>query len=241
MNCSGRCRQGRTVPFMAETLVKICGLQDVEVLKSMKRLPLDYIGFVFAPSRRRVTPVQAAELVAELAAWETGKNPGAAGVFVNPGLEELEELLATVPLDVIQLHGQESAAFCREVRQAFPQVKVWKAISVAAGSRTEDSAGVDILESYAGAVDALLLDTYDPQGSGGSGVTFDWGQIPLYKHAAEAYGLPLFVAGGLHPDNVSELLQDYRPDGVDVSSGVESSGIKDIIKMTSFVERVKQS
>ncbi|QSF43187.1 phosphoribosylanthranilate isomerase [Paenibacillus tianjinensis] len=226
---------------MADTLVKICGLQDVEVLKSMKRLPLDYIGFVFAPSRRRVTPVQAAELVAELSAWEAGKAPGAAGVFVNPGLEELRELLATVPLDVIQLHGSESAAFCREVKQAFPQVKVWKAISVAGTSQAGDSDGNDNVVSYAGSVDALLLDTYDPQGSGGSGRTFDWGQIPVFQAAAEAHGLPLFVAGGLHPDNVTELLEVYSPDGVDVSSGVESGGIKDLDKMTSFVERVKQS
>lgn len=241
MNCWDRYPRERIVPFMAEPLVKICGLQDVEVLKSMKRLPLDYVGFVFAPSRRRVTSVQAAELVAELAEWETGKIPGAAGVFVNPGLAELEELLTAVPLDVIQLHGQESAAFCREVKQAFPQVKVWKAISVAGGTQAGDPGGQDIVRSYAGFVDALLLDTYDPQGSGGSGRTFDWGRIPVFQSAAQAQGLPLFVAGGLHPDNVSELLQDYRPDGVDVSSGVESGGIKDLVKMTSFVERVKQS
>lgn len=89
-------------------------------------------------------------------------------------------------------------------------------------------------------VDALLLDTYDPQG-GGSGRTFDWARIPHFQQAAAAYGLPLFIAGGLEPRNVSELLTGYAPDGVDVSSGVESGGIKDIVKMTAFVERVKQS
>ncbi|MNI80653.1 N-(5'-phosphoribosyl)anthranilate isomerase [compost metagenome] len=146
-----------------------------------------------------------------------------------------------MPLDVIQLHGQETPAFCLEVKRAFPQVKVWKAISVASGGAADNPQGPQLVEHYAGAVDALLLDTYDPQGSGGSGRTFDWGQIPLYKQAAAGYGLPLFVAGGLHPDNVGELLADYQPDGVDVSSGVESDGTKDIIKMTSFVERVKQS
>ncbi|CAM4511758.1 phosphoribosylanthranilate isomerase [Paenibacillus typhae] len=226
---------------MAEALVKICGLQDVEVLKSMKRLPLDYIGFVFAPSRRRVTAEQAALLAAELSGWETGKAPGAAGVFVNPELEELQELLAVVPLEVIQLHGQESPDYCREVKLAFPQAKVWKALSVAGSGQAEGAEGQSIVDSYAGTVDALLLDTYDPQGSGGSGRTFDWGRIPLFRQAAARHGLPLFVAGGLHPDNVGELLRDYSPDGVDVSSGVESSGVKDIAKMTSFVERVKQS
>ncbi|KUP20360.1 phosphoribosylanthranilate isomerase [Paenibacillus sp. DMB5] len=226
---------------MAEALVKICGLQDVEVLKSMKRLPLDYIGFVFAPSRRRVTAEQAALLAAELSNWETGKAPGAAGVFVNPELKELQELLAVVPLNVIQLHGQESPDYCREVKLAFPQAKVWKALSVAGSGQAEGTEGESMVDSYAGTVDALLLDTYDPQGSGGSGRTFDWSRIPFFRQAAARHGLPLFVAGGLHPDNVGELLRDYSPDGVDVSSGVESSGVKDIAKMTSFVERVKQS
>ena len=226
---------------MAETLVKICGLQDVEVLKSMKILPLDYVGFVFAPSRRKVTPEAAAEMIAELAAWETGEIPRAAGVFVNPALPELEVLLRGVPLDVIQLHGQESPQFCREVKQAFPHLQVWKALSVSGRSPGGAADIHALLESYAGAADALLLDTYDPQGSGGSGRTFDWEQIPLYQQAAAEYALPLFIAGGLHPDNVNELLDSYAPYGVDVSSGVESGGRKDIAKITAFVERVKQS
>jgi phosphoribosylanthranilate isomerase len=226
---------------MAETLVKICGLQDVEVLKSMVQLPLDYIGFVFAPSKRRVSSERAAELVAELPRWKTGVTPKAAGVFVNPGLEELRELLSAVPLDVIQLHGNESPDFCREVKQAFPQLKIWKALSVAGKDRDEAEGGYNRLASYAGAVDALLLDTYDPQQNGGSGRTFAWEEIPAYRKAAARYGLPLFVAGGLHPGNVGELLDGYAPDGVDVSSGVESDGMKDIAKMTAFVERVKQS
>ncbi|WNS44503.1 phosphoribosylanthranilate isomerase [Paenibacillus sp. MMS20-IR301] len=225
---------------MADTLVKICGLQGVEVLKSMKSLPLDYVGFVFAQSRRRVTAETAAGMTAELRTWENGQVPRAAGVFVNPELAGLAELLGTVPLDVIQLHGDESPQFCREVKQAFPQVEVWKALSVT--GRAPDAAEIHaLLEGYAGAADVLLLDTYDPQGSGGSGRTFDWEQIPLYQQAAADYALPLFIAGGLHPDNVQELLEGYAPYGVDVSSGVESDGSKDIVKMTAFVERVKQS
>lgn len=228
------------VSGMAETLVKICGLQDVEVLKSMVHLPLDYIGFVFAPSRRRVTLECAAELIAELPQWKTSEKPKAAGVFVNPELDELSELLSEVSLDVIQLHGQESPAFCQKVRQKFPQVQVWKALSVADKER-DDADNKYTLEQYAGSVDAVLLDTYDPQQSGGSGRTFAWEKLPDYQEIAQRMGLPLFVAGGLHPNNVGELLDTYAPYGVDVSSGVESEGIKDINKMTAFVERVKQS
>lgn len=225
---------------MAETLVKICGLQDVEVLKSMLHLPLDYIGFVFAPSRRKVSIEHAAELIAELPNWKTGEIPKVAGVFVNPELDELNELLSVVHLDVIQLHGQESPAFCQQVRQAYPQVQVWKALSVADQER-DKAENEYTLEDYEVAVDAVLLDTYDPLQSGGSGRTFAWNKLPEYQEIAVRHGLPLFVAGGLHSDNVGELLDTYVPYGVDVSSGVETDGIKDIQKMTAFVERVKQS
>lgn len=225
---------------MAKTLVKICGLQDVEVLKSMIHLPVDYIGFVFAPSRRRVTVERALALMAELPQWKTSEIPKAVGVFVNPELEELTELLSLVPLDVIQLHGQESPAFCRKVQLTYPQVLVWKALSVA----DQELAEVDnkyTLSDYVGSVDAILLDTYDPLQSGGSGRTFAWDKLPDYQKTAIRYSLPLFVAGGLHSDNVGELLDTYSPYGVDVSSGVETAGFKDIIKMTAFVERVQQS
>ncbi|MGN7761792.1 phosphoribosylanthranilate isomerase [Paenibacillus sp. 22594] len=226
---------------MAEAVVKICGLQDVEVLKSMKRLPLDYVGFVFAESRRKVSPEHAAELIAELEGWENGKPPLTVGVFVNPSLDELAGVLSIVPLDVVQLHGQESADYCQAVKEAFPQVKVWKVLSVADTEAQSAGNGPHALKQYVGAIDALLLDTYDPAGSGGLGRTFEWERIPVYQQTASEYGLPLFVAGGLHPDNVRDLLNGYAPYGVDVSSGVESDGMKDIIKITAFVERVKQS
>ena len=225
---------------MTETLVKICGLQDVEVLKSMVHLPLDYIGFVFAPSRRQITTTKATELIAELQGWATKEPPRTAGVFVNPEIAYLRELLSIVPLDVVQLHGDETPDFCREVQDAFPQVQVWKALSVTAHDNQTDENDVRI-EDYAGSVHAVLLDTYDVKQKGGSGRTFSWGEIPSYQKIAAELDLPLFIAGGLHPDNVCELLEGYAPYGVDVSSGVETNGTKDIAKMTAFVERVKQS
>ncbi|ASA22916.1 phosphoribosylanthranilate isomerase [Paenibacillus donghaensis] len=226
---------------MSEVKLKICGLQDVEVLKSMIHLPLDYIGLVFAKSRRQVTAERAAELVAQLPGWQAGRPPQAAGVFVNPQLPWLKELLAVVPLDVIQLHGAESPDFCREIKQAFPQAEVWKALSVTEGSGDDPAEGSRQLARYAGTVDAVLLDTYDAQQSGGSGRAFAWDKIPYLQETAASYGLPLFIAGGLNPINIGQLLDHYAPYGVDVSSGVESDGVKDLLKMTAFVERVKQS
>ncbi|WP_379129218.1 phosphoribosylanthranilate isomerase [Paenibacillus sp. sgz500958] len=225
---------------MGETKVKICGLQDVEVLKSMVHLPLDYVGFVFAPSRRLVSQEKAAELTAILGEWKTDVLPQAAGVFVNPSMDDLTELLSKVPLQIIQLHGHESPEFCLEVTLAFPKVQVWKALSVADNEKMTGNS-YDRIKAYKDTVHALLLDAYDPQQRGGSGRTFAWEEIPAYQAMAAEMGLPLFIAGGLHPGNVGALLEGYAPDGVDVSSGVETDGVKDLAKIAAFVERVKLS
>lgn len=219
------------------TALKICGLQSVEVLKSMINLPVDYIGFVFAKSRRKVSPQQAAQLIQVLRGWDHDMIPAAVGVLVNPDLNELEELLREAALDVVQLHGQESPQFCREVKERFP-VSVFKAVSIE--SDRSEAERLSALDPYAGSIDGLLIDTYDPVYGGGSGKTFAWDLIPPYQQWAKRQGIPLFVAGGLDSDNVSHLIGQYAPYGVDVSSGVESEpGVKDINKVIAFVERVK--
>ncbi|WP_433946443.1 phosphoribosylanthranilate isomerase [Paenibacillus sp. SN-8-1] len=220
---------------MAEASVKICGLQDVEVLKSMINLPIDHIGFVFANSKRQVTADQAAALIPILEDWDRPVKPESVGVFVNPTIEELSHILQKASLDIVQLHGQESPEFCREVKKRFG-VKVFKVLSVKQGNNREGSDLVD----YRGALDGLLLDTYDPIYGGGSGQTFDWKQIEPYQKWTKQEGIPLIIAGGLHPDNVGDLLENFQPDGVDVSSGVETDGLKDIAKIRAFVERVKR-
>lgn len=221
--------------------VKICGLQSVEVLKSIVHLPIAHIGFVFAPSKRQVTPEKAAELIAYLKSEEANGQsvPRTVGVFVNPTKEQLIEILAVAPLDIVQLHSQETPAFCGWVREHFG-VQVFKSVSI---SKTEDQ--IPTLDSvaaqlnpYIGKVDAVLLDTFDPVYGGGSGTTFAWDCIPVYQEWARTAGIQLLVAGGLRHDNVDQLVNAYAPDGVDVSSGVETDGVKDIAKITAFVERV---
>ncbi|MNZ49934.1 N-(5'-phosphoribosyl)anthranilate isomerase [compost metagenome] len=218
---------------MADVAVKICGLQSVEVLKSMINLPVDYIGFLFARSKRQVSPSQVAELLPVLKQWDTesGRIPQSVGVFVNPTITELSEILNIAPLDIIQLHGIESPEFCREVRDSLG-VKVFKACSVKDDGSLH---GELTIESYEGSIDGLLLDTY----GGGTGVTFAWELAAPYKEWANNNEIIFLVAGGLHPDNVTDLIMVMNPDGVDVSSGVETNGVKDLIKMTAFVERVK--
>ncbi|OAB46908.1 phosphoribosylanthranilate isomerase [Paenibacillus antarcticus] len=227
---------------MKNTVVKICGLQDVEVLKSMLNLPVDYIGFVFANSRRQVTAEDANILLEQLQDWQHETRPESVGVFVNPDIDFLSKVMEQAPLDVIQLHGQEDAVFCEEVKRKFG-VKVFKAISVHSKGTENGSELMEphvIANDYIGVIDALLLDTFDPIYGGGSGQTFAWEQIPHYQNWSKEHGVPLFVAGGLEPNNVSELIAKYHPYGVDVSSGVESNGLKDIEKIKAFTERVKQ-
>lgn len=221
---------------MRPALLKVCGLKDVETARSIASLAIDYIGFVFAPSRRQVTPHEAREM--REAIRKQGGTMKFVGVFVNPKIEDLRALMDDVPLDVIQLHGQESEAFVRECRFLFSGVQIWKALGVRADA--DDAKDVsERLLPYHGIIDALLLDTYDPHVGGGTGKTFRWDLIPPFRVWTERQGIPLFIAGGLHAENVGELLRTYPLDGVDVSSGVETGGVKDYNKIRTFVKRVK--
>lgn len=217
-------------------LVKICGIKEQKTLQEMSGLPVEYIGFVFAKSRRQLSPDQAAKLQAysRTVAMANGKPPLTVGVFVNPTIEQLADTLSAVPLDVVQLHGEETPEFCREVQERF-KVEVWRVLPV---TESEDpSSGSSRLKAYRGAVSTILLDT----AGGGTGITFRWDAIPSYQEVARSLGLRLFVAGGLTPDNVDQLITSHLPEGVDISSGVETDGVKDIHKITAFAERVRSS
>lgn len=271
-------------------LVKICGITERETISAIRHLRIDYIGFVFAPSRRQVDPLQAAELMQELQSAPHHRRPQVVGVFVDPTMEELQNVMSAAALDVIQLHGGETPEFCQQVRSEW-DVKVFKALPVSwqedadgklvdgssegtysgssqpdgklsdkrlnkpsdtlsvakqpdgkpgvAESEADPAPRLVMPDEYVGSIDALMLDTYDAKAAGGTGRTFQWAVIPYYLAWAQKAGIPLLVAGGLHAGNVSELIDTYKPHGVDVSSGVETAGVKDIAKITEFVERVK--
>ncbi len=199
----------------------------------MNGLPIDEIGFVFAKSKRQIAPEAAASLVQQVSELRAAgdRPPRAVGVFVDPAIEALQEVLASVRLQVVQLHGQESPEHCRIIRESLG-VQVWKVFGIRGGS--EEKAALDRLTPYAGAIDAAMIDT----AGGGTGSAFDWSVMDDYKAAAANIGVPLYVAGGLHADNVQDLIRQYQPDGVDVSSGVETDGMKDAAKIMKFVERV---
>ncbi|MGO4544202.1 phosphoribosylanthranilate isomerase [Paenibacillus sp. 2TAB23] len=219
--------------------IKICGLMDTKTIMEMDGLPIHEIGFIFAPSKRQVSGAAAAELIAAAKRLKAadGERPLTVGVFVNEAFADLAAIQAEVKLDVVQLHGSESAEYCRDVREKL-NAQAWKVFSMKKDSegRLPQSAS-ERLAPYHGSVDAVLIDAP----GGGTGQTFDWDSINDYKQAAGELGIRLYVAGGLHEGNVQELLSVYAPGGIDVSSGVETSGHKDIEKIRLFVRRVMEA
>ena len=192
------------------TKVKICGLSTKEAVETAVSAGADYIGFVFAPSKRQVTLDQATELV-ELIPEDVKK----VGVFVSPSRLELLEAIDKVDLDLVQVHGQVADDLFEDLPCASIQ-----AVQVV------DAEG-HVPNSQA---DYLLFDAP----VAGSGQTFDWGQLDTTGLAQ-----PFFIAGGLNEDNVVKAIQHFTPYAVDVSSGVEIDGQKDHEKIRRFIERVK--
>ena len=191
------------------TKVKICGLSTAEAVETAVQAGADYIGFVFAKSKRQVSLEQAHEL----ARLVTGPTK-IVGVFVSPSLEDLEQAIAQVPLDIVQIHGAFDEALIPKI-----SVPVIRAIQL---SNQEDQ-----VSSQA---DYLLFDAP----VAGSGQTFDWGKLDTTGIAQS-----FFIAGGLNEDNVVKAIQLFTPYAVDVSSGVETDGQKDHEKIRRFIERVK--
>lgn len=217
--------------------IKICGLRDESTIATMNGLPITEVGLVFAPSKRQVTVEQGARLVEAIKklACRDGLAPRAAGVFVNLPLQDMIELLEQVQLDTVQLHGQEAVDYYRSLREAYPQLALWKVVSIKAETAQPDKQQIiKELAPFVPYIERLLLDAP----GGGTGKPFNWQAISIYKEAAQQLGKALVVAGGLHAGNVGELLGRYSVDGVDVSSGVETDGVKDSEKITEFVRKV---
>ena len=191
------------------TKVKICGLSTKEAVKTAVSAGADYIGFVFAPSKRQVTVEQAIEL-AKFIPSHIQK----VGVFVSPSRAELLEAVDKVGLDFVQVHGQ----VVDKLFENLPCGSI-QAVQVDGDGHVPNSQA-----------DYLLFDAP----VAGSGQTFDWGRLDTTELAQ-----PFFIAGGLNEDNVARAIQHFSPFAVDVSSGVETNGQKDHEKIRRFIERVK--
>lgn len=199
------------------TKIKLCGLTRSCDIEWANALRPDYIGFVFAKkSRRCVSPERAKALRGGLASGIS-----AVGVFVNEAPEAVAALLNDGIIDIAQLHGGEDADYIEALRRLTDKPLI-QALRVASPS--------DLDRARRSAADHILLDN----GAGGTGAAFDWALL-------RGFDRPCFLAGGLTPENVAEAVRALRPFAVDVSSGIETDGVKDAIKMTAFVNAVRNA
>jgi phosphoribosylanthranilate isomerase len=200
------------------TKIKICGLTRTEDIEMVNEFLPDYIGFVFAKSRRQVSAEQAKELKNKL-------RPAikAVGVFVNEKPENIAEIANQGIIDLIQIHGDEDAAYCAQLRK-LTQAPIIKVVRV---EREDDFAGIEEFDC-----DYYLFDTLSSKEYGGTGKAFDHSLL----HNKEIKK-PFFVAGGLNQDNVAAVIEVIKPFGVDTSGGVETGGIKDVNKIKEFIKQ----
>ena len=207
--------------------VKMCGISKVETIPAVVEAKPDYMGLVFAPSKRQVTVEQAKILIEELHKqcinhYDT-KVVKTVGVFVNETLDNLVRIADTANLDAVQLHGDEDEAFIQSLKER-TNVEVWKAIQIRTAADTEKW-----IDSSA---DMLLFDAYHKDERGGTGEVFDWSSL-------DAFERPFMLAGGIDSTNVARAIHTVRPYGIDISSGIETNGVKDDEKITAFTKIVK--
>ncbi len=204
----------------------MCGTTRLEDALAAVRYGVDALGFIFcAKSPRNIAPEEAASIIEQLPPLVDR-----VGVFVNAPMEEVT-CACRAGLSYLQLHGSEPAEFCRQIRQQLPFCKIIKAFRVSELSRPED------FSPYNDCTDAFLLDTYMQGVSGGTGKVFDWSVIEGLKLQK-----PIFLAGGLNPENVVEAIVKVQPFAVDVNSGVElQPGVKDHARLQQLLKLVYQT
>ena len=239
--------------------VKMCGISKVETIPAIVDAKPDYMGLVFATSKRQVTVEQAKTLVDELhkqyektyGEVTVSKNTDTAqdsqdiqdiqdsqkfvqgnsnfekiktvGVFVNEMVENLLKIAEEVKLDVIQLHGDEDETFIQSLKEC-TNVEVWKAVQVRSAADAEKW-----IDSSA---DMLLFDAYHKDERGGTGEVFDWSLLDEFER-------PFMLAGGMDSTNVARAIRTVRPYGIDISSGIETEGVKDDEKIKAFTNIVR--
>lgn len=200
--------------------IKMCGLKRPEDIVYANECLPDYIGFVFAESRRKVSAQEAEKLGRQL-----DPDIRKVGVFVNEPVRQLISISDEAGLDILQLHGDEGKEYIKEVRKKTGK-EIWKAVRV----RTAK----DIREAEELTADKLLLDSFSEDSYGGTGKIMDFSVLEQTD-----IRMPYFIAGGLTVDNLSEIIEKTGPYGIDISSGIETGGIKNREKMLQVIKCVR--
>ena len=214
--------------------VKFCGITQLDTVPVLLETGPDYVGFVFAPSKRQVT-VEQAQFIARdlrdgLKTTSGAKCISCVGVFVNETIPTIVEIAKAVPLSVVQLHGDETIAYIETLRnqlqeQQLESVEIWKAIQVQGKE--------DMLPWEQAPIDGLVVDAYSKEERGGTGKTIDWSLL-------EGVQIPYYLAGGIGLHNVARAIRRLRPYGLDMSSSLETNGQKDAKKMSTMSQLIKQ-
>ena len=207
--------------------VKICGITNEQDALWVANLGADFIGLNFYKgSERKVSLEMAEKIVNGLPAFIK-----TVGIFVDEDVKTLKKIAAKCRLNMVQLHGNESPEYCAEIHAVQGELKVIKAF------RIKDEARLERIPEYASFTDYYLLDAYVPDQLGGTGQIFNW-ELAV---KAKALGKPVFLSGGLTPDNLKEAIDKVKPFAVDVASGVEkTSRRKDYDKMKDFIQKARE-
>ncbi len=210
--------------------IKICGITQVDQGCAIAALGAHALGFICVPqSPRFIKAEQIYEITQQLPQISLDGFPLARiGVFANATAAQIQKTIGVGQLTGVQLHGNESLAFCQQLRKAIPQVELIKAF------RIKDVTTLTQVLPYQDTIDSLLLDAYTPQALGGTGETWDWSLVSDF-----APQCPWFLAGGLTPDNVTQALRQTDPSGIDLSSGLETApGDKDLMKVKRLFQQL---
>lgn len=199
-------------------MIKLCGMRRSEDITYSNECQPDYIGFIFAESKRKVSPELAEQLRSEL-----DPKIVTVGVTVNAPIEFFKEINGSA--DIFQLHGNEDAEYISSLRKLFPEKEIWKA------GRIRSEADIDALaELHA---DKFVLDAFSAEAYGGTGKKID---EELLVYAKDKLSKPFFIAGGIDSSNIADIIKKFTPYGVDLSSGIETDGFKDRAKMLEIMK-----
>lgn len=199
--------------------VKICGIKNEDEIKIINKFPVNYLGFIFAESKRKVFPIEVKKLRDLIRS-----DIEVVGVFLNQKIDFINETIKESNLQYVQLHGDETVDCCRKVK-----AKVWKTISV------DEKGFVHNYKNYLSIVDGILLDTVVKGQKGGTGQVFNW---EMAKNLSKEF--KLILAGGLNPDNILEAINAVKPDIIDLNSGLETKLIKNEEKIATLFDRLKE-
>ncbi|MEC1679798.1 phosphoribosylanthranilate isomerase [Bacillus mojavensis] len=211
---------------MKKPALKYCGIRSLQDLRLAADSQADYLGFIFADSKRKVSTADVKKWLSQV---RTGKQ--IVGVFVNETMGTIARIAYELQLDVIQLHGDETPKDAEALR-LLTHCEIWKALH-------HNSTAIQDMDRFNDCVDGFLIDSSVKGARGGTGVAFTWECVPEYQQKAEQTGKRCFIAGGVNPDTIADLLK-WKPGGVDLASGIEKNGQKDVNLIRLLEERMKQ-